>query len=72
MPIAPKKTAITDGTGQVVAVGADAALPEAVRSAVENSAKRWCFSPPSRDGRQVAGVTYARLDACTGKQSRPG
>ena len=53
-----------DNTGQVIAAGADAALPDAVRSAIENSAKRWRFSPPVRDGRPVAGVTYARLDAC--------
>lgn len=53
-----------DSAGQVVAVGADAALPAAVRSAIENSAKRWRFSPPIRDGRPVAGVTYASLDAC--------
>ena len=53
-----------DSTGQVIAAGADATLPDAVRSAIENSAKRWRFSPPMRDGRAVAGVTYARLDAC--------
>ena len=52
-----------DSTGQVIAAGADATLPDAVRSAIENSAKRWRFSPPMRDGRAVAGVTYARLDA---------
>lgn len=53
-----------DNTGQVIAAGADAALPDAVRSAIEAGAKRWRFSPPTRDGRPVAGVTYARLDAC--------
>lgn len=30
-----------DSTGHVVAAGADAALPEAIRSAIENSARRW-------------------------------
>lgn len=53
-----------DSTGQVVAVGADKALPEAVRSAIEAGASRWRFSAPTLDGRPVAGVTYARLDAC--------
>lgn len=53
-----------DNTGQVIAAGADATLPDAVRSAIEASARRWRFSPPTREGRPVAGVTYARLDAC--------
>lgn len=53
-----------DNTGQVTAATADATLPEAVRRAIETSAKRWRFSPPLRDGHPVAGVTYARLDAC--------
>ena len=47
-------------TGQVIAAGADAALPDAVRSAIEAGAKRWRFSPPTRDGRPVAGVTWVK------------
>ena len=53
-----------DSTGQVTAAGADPTLPDTVRSAIEAGAKRWLFAPPVRDGRPVAGVTYARLDAC--------
>lgn len=53
-----------DSTGQVVAVGTDKALPETVRRAIEAGASRWHFSAPTLDGRPVAGVTYARLDAC--------
>lgn len=53
-----------DNTGQVSAATADSALPEAVRNAIETSARRWRFSPPMRAGHPVAGVTYARLDAC--------
>jgi hypothetical protein len=53
-----------DNTGQVIAARADATLPDAVRTAIEGGVRQWSFSPPMRDGRPVAGVTYARLDAC--------
>lgn len=53
-----------DSGGQVVKVGADPALPVVVRDAIETNARRWRFSPPSLEGRPVAGVTYARIDAC--------
>src|SRR3990167_2238560 len=53
-----------DSSGQVVKVVADPALPAAVRDAIEATARRWRFAAPSLEGRPVAGVTYAMIDAC--------
>lgn len=53
-----------DAGGRVVTVDPDSALPPAIGQAIAAEVGKWRFSAPTKDGRAVAGVTYAQLDAC--------
>ena len=53
-----------DAAGNITAIKTTPELPAPVLAAVEGNLRKLKFAPPSKDGRAVAGVTYAWQSAC--------
>ncbi|WP_242108780.1 energy transducer TonB [Luteimonas aquatica] len=61
-----------DASGTPTQVLTAPKLPQPVREKLEESVKAWRFTPPSRDGKAVAGATFVRLAACAMPDARGG
>ena len=53
-----------DSSGKVLSIKTTPELPADVEAAVADNLRKLRFAPPMLDGKPVAGVTYARQDAC--------
>ena len=58
-----------DAEGKVVSLQTTPALPPHVAAVVEGNLRKMRFAPPMKDGRAVAGVTYAWQEACAAHAS---
>lgn len=54
--------------GAVTYVDNDKKMPGVIRQRAEQVALGWKFAPPVKDGRPVAGRTYARMSVCIAPQ----
>lgn len=78
-PSAPSATLATaqvridvDASGRVTAVEPTTPLPQPVVDALRGQAAGWTFEAPTRDGRPVAGTTYARMSVCAAPSPETG